>query len=179
QKVEAPKDTTENDAEENDTDNLFHDYKNKSSGNGKGTFLTILIVLALGLGCWAAWNFLFKDNKDTSTSENIVPVNDSSLLNNDTSGNNIVSADTSTMTGQPTSDTVSFNVVVRETTDKQIALTRLAILKSYGRNVIIYTADSITYKVAQSFKLPLSDTTKILDSLNRNFYKGKAYIEVR
>jgi hypothetical protein len=47
-----------------------------------------------------------------------------------------------------------------------------------GRDVIMYTTDSITYKVAQPFILPLSDTTKILDSLNKYYYRGKAFIEI-
>ncbi|MEO8860777.1 MAG: hypothetical protein ABI358_05105, partial [Ginsengibacter sp.] len=60
--------------------------------------------------------------------------------------------------------------MVKETNNKAVALARTEILKSYGRNVIMYTADSITFKVAQLFTAPLSDTAKILDSLNRYYY---------
>ncbi len=47
-----------------------------------------------------------------------------------------------------------------------------------GHKVIMYTADSINYKLAEPFTLPLADTTRIKDSLNRFYYSGKAYIEV-
>ena len=73
-------------------------------------------------------------------------------------------------------------MVVRETKDKEVAYTRLEYLKSFGRNVIMYTTDSVTYKVAEPFMLPLSDTTKVLDSLNKNYYGEKnmpIHIEVR
>jgi hypothetical protein len=41
----------------------------------------------------------------------------------------------------------------------------------------MYTTDSITYKVAEPFALPLSDTTRILDSLRR--YYTKAFVEIK
>jgi hypothetical protein len=42
----------------------------------------------------------------------------------------------------------------------------------------MYTADSVTYKLAEPFNLPLSDTAKIKDSLNRFYYLGKAKVEL-
>ena len=87
--------------------------------------------------------------------------------------------DSSNIARKNPADSFTFKVVVRETKDKEVALARLAILKSFGRNVIMYTTDSVTYKVAEPFMLPLSDTTKILDSLNKNYYDGKAHIEIR
>jgi len=54
---------------------------------------------------------------------------------------------------------------------------RLKQLKTNNRNAIIYTNDSITYKVAEPFALPLSDTTRILDSLRR--YYTKAFVEIK
>ncbi|MGH2649303.1 MAG: hypothetical protein ACRDE8_17115 [Ginsengibacter sp.] len=76
-------------------------------------------------------------------------------------------------------DTFSFKIVLKTTTDKNIALARLAKLKSFGRKVIMYTHDSVTYKVAEPFTLPLSDTTRVLDSLNKNYYQGRARLEVK
>jgi len=43
--------------------------------------------------------------------------------------------------------------------------------------VIMYTSDSLHYKLAEPFTLPLSDTARIRDSLNKFYYNGKAYIE--
>lgn len=180
QKIEAPRGVTENDIEENDAENLFNDYQNKAPGNGKRTLVTILILLVLGFGVWAAWNFFFaKNDKEITQSENIVPVADTSSTNNDSLAKSVVPADSTNISQKLITDSASFNVVVGATTDKQAALARLAKLKSFGRNVVMYTSDSITYKVAHSFILPFADTTKILDSLNKYYYRGKAYIEIR
>ncbi|MEP6583893.1 MAG: hypothetical protein ABJA90_06490 [Ginsengibacter sp.] len=180
QKMEAPKDLTENDTEENDKENLFNDYQNKAPRNSKGVWLTIIILLVVGLVAWAAWNFLFKkDDKEISPSESVIPLQDTPSAKNDSAIRSGLLADSTTASQATNSDSVAFNVVVKETTERQVALARMAILKSFGRNVIMYTTDSVTYKVAHPFKLPLSDTTKVLDSLNKYFYKGKAYIEMR
>ncbi len=179
QKMEAPKDITENDVEENDTENLFNDYQKERSRNGGKRVLAVIIVLAIiGFVAWAVWTFLFKKNEDQpQAAENIVPMSDSTSRPPDPLANKSFS-DTSNVTPLNSSGITTFNVVVKETNIKQIAATRLAILKSYNRNVIMYTDDSITYKVAETFKLPLSDTTKVLDSLKK-YYAGKLSIQIR
>ncbi len=179
-KIEAPRGMTENDIEENDAENLFNDYQKKAPGNSKRTLLTILILLALGFGVWAAWNFLFKkDDNEITQSENIMPVADTSSISKDSLAKIAMAEDSLKISQKPISDSVPFNVVVRVTKNKEVALARLAILETMGRDVIMYTTDSITYKVAQPFTRPLSDTTKILDSLNKYYYRGKAFIEIR
>ena len=184
QKMEAPKDITENDIEENDAENLFNDYQNKTPRNSKGIWLTILILLVLGFGAWAAWNFIFKkddkdDDKDITQSESIVPLPDTLSKNTDSLINSPLPTDSNSMVQKPISDSTSFYVVVADYTNKEEALARIAKLKTFGRNLIMYTDDSITYKIGHAFTLPLSDTTKILDSLNRYYYVGKAYIDLR
>ncbi len=180
QKIEAPKGITENEIEENDTENLFNDYQNKAPGNSSRIWLTILIIILLGFGAWAAWFFLFnKNDKEIQQSENIVPVVDTPLATVDTVLKIVSPADSTSISLKPVSDSVPFNVVVAVNNNKQLALARLNKLKSYGRNVIMYTADSVTYKVAHPFVLPLSDTTRILDSLNKYYYQGKAHLEMR
>ena len=180
QKIEAPKGMTENDIEENDAENLFNDYQNKAPNNSKRAWLTILTILILGFGAWVAWNLLFKKNStEVAPSESIVPLPDTALKNNDSLIKSIAPADSNNLSQMPMPDSASFKVVVGPATSKQTALVRLAKLKSFGRNVIMYTDDSITYKIAHTFTLPLSDTTKILDSLNKYYYTGKAFIETR
>ncbi|MEP7229888.1 MAG: hypothetical protein ABI691_06525 [Ginsengibacter sp.] len=180
QKIEAPKGLTENEIEENDKENLFNDYQNKAPGNSRHIWLTILIIIGLGFGAWAAWAFLFnKNDKEIQQSENIVPVVDTPPTNIDTVLKSVSPADSASISLKPVSDSVPFNVVVAVNNNKQLALARLNKLKSYGRNVIMYTADSTTYKVAHPFVLPLSDTTRILDSLNKYYYQGKAHLEMR
>ena len=67
----------------------------------------------------------------------------------------------------------------KETIDKAEAVKTLNKYKQYGHKVIMYTDDSVMYKVAEPFTLPLSDTTHIKDSLNKNYYLGKAHVEIK
>ena len=180
QKVETPKDIT-NAKEENDTENLFNDYQGKPrrSGNGKGIFLILFILIVLGFGAWAAWKYFFtNNNQESSQSENIVPLTDTLSTTNNSLVRDSIPVDTTAISQKPVSDSVAFNVVVGTYASKESASARLAKLKNFGRKVIMYTSDSLTYKVAHPFMLPLADTTRILDSLNRHFYLGKAHIEI-
>jgi len=182
QKVEVPKLKIEDEGAEQHEENLFNDYKREPSGNNRRALLIIFIIIILGLAAWAVWYFGFKKNnsEEGTTNESIIPIADTqrASIKND-SLNTAPVTDSSNNARKNPADSFTFKVVVRETRDKEVALARLAILQSFGRNVIMYTTDSVTYKVAQPFKLPLSDTTKILDSLNKNYYDGKAHIEIR
>ncbi len=131
------------------------------------------------MAAWAVWFFLFKKNDDQPLpAENIVPLSDSASHSTNP-GSNGSEVDTSKLGLPVNSDTALFDVVVKETKIKQVALTRIALLKSYGRNVVMYTNDSVTYKVAEPFRLPLFDTTRILDSLNRYYPSSQTHIERR
>jgi hypothetical protein len=182
QKVEAPKPKIEDEGAEQHEENLFNDYQRASPGNSGRTILIIFAIVVIGLGAWAAWHFLVKknDTEQVNTTENIVPIDDTA---NAARKNDSIAAlqkvtDSINYIKKNPADSFTFKIVVKETTNKQIALARLAKLKSFGRKVIMYTNDSITYKIAHPFMLPLSDTTKVLDSLNRYFYQGKAHVEL-
>ena len=183
QKVEVPKAKIEDEGAEQHEENLFNDYQREPRENNSKTLLIIFIVIVIGLGSWAAWHFVFKKNNAApeTTNENIVPVSDSisTARKNDSLATAQRISDSIKLAQKNPADSFTFKVVIRETTNRQFALARLAKLKSFGRKVIMYTNDSITYKIAQPFMLPLSDTTKIIDSLNKKFYRGKAHIEVR
>jgi hypothetical protein len=183
QKVEVPKLKIEDEGAEQHEENLFNDYKTEPSGDNRRTLLIIFTIIILGAGAWAAWNFGFRKNnaEKIPATDAIIPIADTVATPKkiDTSVVSQNLADSLNKFKVPSSDSFTFNVVVRQTRDKEVALARLAILKSFGRNVIMYTSDSITFKVAEPFALPLSDTSRILDSLNKKFYDGKAFIEVR
>lgn len=176
QKIE-PNRVKHEEANENEPaeENLFNDYqKERKTNNGGKTILTILVLAILGLAVWAIWHYAFtkkQEPQNLTSTENIVPVKDSAFK-----------ADTSIIANSApvessASDSVQFNVVVNQYYTLFSAEKRLKQLKTFNRNVILYTKDSITYKVAEPFSLPLSDTTKILDSLKR--YYAKAFIEIK
>jgi len=165
--------------EETDTDGqqerLFGDYPNEKKSNNSGkTILTFLVIFILGFAVWAVWKYAFTKKQETphiTSTEGIVPVKDSAFKADSTT-----IANSQPVTAAP-SDTVQFNIVVNEYHTLFSAERRLKQLKTNNRNAIIYTNDSLTYKVAEPFALPLSDTTRILDSLRR--YYTKAFVEIK
>jgi len=138
------------------------------------------------LGAWAAWYFGFRKNntEQVTTTDNIIPIADTVAIQkkNDSLAAAQKLGDSLKNIQKNPADSFTFKVVVRETKNKAVAFARLEYLKSFGKNVIMYTNDSVTYKIAEPFKLPLSDTTRILDSLNKNYYQEKKvhiHIETR
>ena len=183
QKVEVPKLKIEDDGAEQHEENLFNDYKREPSRDNRKIVLIIFIIVVLGLGAWAAWHFGLKKNDTAqgSTNDAIIPIADTttSTKKNDSSG---ASQNSLNSIQKNPADSFTFKVVVRETKNKGVALLRVEYLKSFGRNVIMYTSDSVTYKIAEPFMLPLSDTTAVLDSLRKNYYDEKKipiHIEIR
>jgi hypothetical protein len=184
QRVEAPKAKIEDEGAEKHEENLFNDYqKNPQSNSGKRALLLTLVILILASGAWAVWHFVYNKNnsEQESPTEGIVPVVDSAALikKSDSLAAAQKLMDSIKLSQTNPADTFNFKIVLKTTTDKNIATSRFEKLKSLGRNVIMYTHDSITYKVAEPFMLPLSDTTKVLDSLNRYFYGGRAHLEIK
>ena len=165
--------------EETDTEGqqerLFGEYPNEKKSNNSGkTILTLLVILILAFAVWAVWKYAFTKKQEApniTSTEGIVPVKDSAFKADSTT-----IANSQPVTPAP-SDTAQFNIVVNEYHTLFSAEKRLKQLKTYNRNAIIYTSDSITYKVAEPFALPLSDTTRILDSLRR--YYSKAFVEIK
>jgi hypothetical protein len=181
QRVEAPKVKIQDEGAEKHEENLFNDYQRKPEGNGK-MIIIISIVLIIGIGAWAAWHYASNKNEEVPAPDavSVVPIADSSaILQQDSVNAARKLADSALAAQKNPADSFTFRVIVKETNNKAVALARLEILKSYGRDVIMYTPDSVTFKIGQQFALPLADTTKVLDSLNKYYYNGKAYIEVR
>ncbi len=154
---------------------LFNEYPSeRKSNNGGKTILTLLVIFILGFAVWAVWKYAFTKKQETphiTSTEGIVPVKDSAFK-----ADSAKIANSQPVIPGPT-DTVQFNIVVNEYHTLFSAEKRLKQLKNYNRNVIMYTNDSITYKVAEPFALPLSDTTRVLDSLRR--YYTKAFVEIK
>jgi hypothetical protein len=174
EKMEPNKVRNQDDGEVHE-ESLFNDYqKERKNNNGGKTILILLVLIIIGCLVWGVWHYAFNKKEPIETlnsTEGIVPLKDSAFK-----------ADSTTIAGaklkpQEVSDTVSFKIVIREYHTQNAAEKRLEKLKAFQRNVVLYTDDSITYKIAESFNLPLSDTTRILDSLKR--YYAKARLEIK
>ena len=180
QKMEPQKIKNEDTDNPEQEENLFNEYqKERKSNNAPKAMLALVVLIVLGFIGWAVWHYGFSNKNTTeniSSTEQIVPVADSSTHKADslTIANAVV--DSSKTARKNPVDSFTFKIVVKQYRTLATAEARLKQLKSYHRNVIMYTKDSVTYRIAEPFTLPLSDTTRILDSLKR--YYAKIFVEV-
>ena len=185
QKVEVPKPKIEDEGAEKHEENLFNDYQKDTRSNNGRSLLFVGILVLLGIAAWAIWRYGFKKEEPETapTSEAIIPVKDTvdaaAKLRADSLAKAARLTDSLKNVQKNPADSFTFKIVLKVTTDKDVALARLEKLKSYGRKVIMYTRDSVTYKVAEPFTLPLADTTRVLDSLNKYYYRGRARLETK
>jgi hypothetical protein len=137
----------------------------------------VISLLIAGFIVWAIWRYVFNpedQQEKIQSTEAIIPLTDSSHY---TDSLNAALIDSNKIVKKNPSDSFTFKVVVNEYTNRQMALERLAKLKTYGRKVILYTDDSITYKIAEPFMRPLIDSIEVLDSLGRYYGKNKIRLE--
>ncbi len=173
QKIEPNKIKEQETEGEEQEENLFNDYqKARKSKIGSQSLVIILVLALIAFIGWAVWHFgLDKNEPENLTStEQIVPLKDSAFKSDSAIIANSQSAN-------KTPDSISFNIVINEYPTRPAAEWRLKKLTSQKRNAILYTNDSITFKIAEPFMLPPSDTARILDSLKR--YYTKAYLELK
>ena len=166
-RIEAPKALKEDENEEKS--GLFPDYDSEVNKDRPKTIITIAIILVLGLLSWAVYYFLNRNEanpqtntQQTETNTNPIPVtNDEGVLPPSTNQN------------------YTFVIMFKETNNKEEANNIRNKYTGFGHKIIMYTNDSINYKLAEPFTLPLSDTTRIKDSLNKYYYMGEGRVEVK
>jgi hypothetical protein len=75
-----------------------------------------------------------------------------------------------------TNDPNSFKIVIKTYSTQMAAQKAYNRLTGYGHKLEIINKDSSTFKLAMPFSRPLSDTTKVKDSI-RILFAGKPYVE--
>ena len=152
----------------------FASESKPAAGNKKGLLVAALLI-GLGLIGTTAWYFLMKKNN----TENIAVT---PAIKTDTAKNVIVKRDTVALTATKQTvagDGYSFKVVFMQTADSAAAVSRMNALTKRGHKIIMYSKDSLFYRLAEPFTRSLADTTHIKDSLNRYYYSGRAFIELK
>lgn len=159
--------------------------KVKPNGNNKKILMLLASFLVLGVIIWGAWYFLTK-KKDTAVTENTEPtppVNTATDTAKTDTAKLTVQQKPDSITAKPVTpagaDGYTFKIAFKVTTNKEAAIAKMNTLIYRGHKVIMYNRDSATYVLAEPFNLPLSDTTKIKDSLNRFYYLGKGRVELK
>jgi len=175
QKIEPNKVKNEEGEGTEQEESLFNDYqKDRRSKNGAKAVFVLLILVVLGFIGWAVWHYGFnqKNEPETiTTTEPVVPLKDSSYKADSASIANAA------IDSSKNADSVSFILVISRYKSLPAAEWKVKTLKKLHPDVNIYTTDSVVYKVAEPFKRPLADTTKILDSLKSLF--PRATVEVK
>lgn len=147
----------------------------KREGSSKKGLLVAGIIICLGLLGATAWYFFIMKNDTVIETKNIAAATD-------TLQDNKPKTDTGTARIiQPVvaDDGYTFKVVFLQTTDSVSAVYRMGVLTARRHKVIMYKNDSVNYHLAEPFTLPLSDTSRIKDSLNSYYYAGKAFIQLK
>ncbi len=167
-------------------ESISFDTDERSSGSNKKIVAALITLVILGGIGWAVWYFLQNRQTSTATTQNI-STEAPAATNADTTKKDTLSqtnkpADSLTpapvaVITQPTGP-YAFKIVFKITNNRAVAQEKMDVLTKRGHKVIMYTSDSVTYKLAEPYNLPLSDTTKIKDSLNRYYYLGKAKVEL-
>ncbi|MEO6550347.1 MAG: hypothetical protein ABIN94_20245 [Ferruginibacter sp.] len=139
--------------------------------------ITAVVVVLIGL---AAYYLLA--NKNTSQVESAIAIptetkSDTSVA--DTSHASIVDTNhaiAAASTAVPT-DSGSFQIVLKNYSSLQLAEKAFKRLSSYGHKLLVVKVDSFQYQLAVTFHLPLSDTLRAKDSLQK-FFGGKPYVKL-
>ena len=176
-RVSPQREKIEDEGAEAHDEDMFNEYQRQPKSNNSRTILLGVSILIIAFIAWAVWRYAFNTNeqeKSLNTSESVVPLPLSDTLSTD-SLNNVAPVNNGFTAG---SDSFSFKILVNEYTTLQAAQNRVNNLKTYGRNVILYTNDSIMYKVAEPFVRPLQDTSIIIDSLKRYYGSNRIRVEL-
>ncbi len=146
---------------------------------------TIAIVAAIAIVAFislAAWYF-FTNKEDAVTEsgvEQTLPTV-SSLQDTSKIDTNKIAAQLnpdSILPVTPQANGYTFKVVIKNYPSLFLAQKSYNRLTSYGYKLLLYTADSVIYKVAMPLTKPLVDTTRARDSV-KILFGGKPYIEIK
>lgn len=153
----------------------FASESKKTEGGGKKGLLIAGIIIGLGLIGTAAWYFFVRTPNPAAENKTVEVKADTAK---------IIPPSTDTVALKTTqsiaaNDGYTFKVVFLQTADSAAAAYRMNVLTARNHKVIMYKTDSVNYRLAEPFTLPLADTTRIKDSLNRYYYTGKAFIQFK
>jgi hypothetical protein len=173
---------------EKSREDVSFNNETSSAVNGKKIIAVAASIIAIaGIG-FAAWYFLNKKEavpvpvaKNTvEQSQPTVTVN-TDTTKKDTTALPVTQKPDSVIQAAPVAaaGSYTFKVVIKNYFTLAAAQKSFNRLTSYGHKLLLYTADSVTYKVAMPFTRPLADTTYAKDSIRRGLFGGNPYIELK
>lgn len=156
----------------------FSSPKNDTGNSNVIKFAIMALIGALLLGGIGYGGYWVYQNYKANTM-------DSAASKNTTSNNRIKNDSNTTLKdtsikAKPQNaipDTNSFYIVIKEFNNKPEAEKRMQKLNEYGNHFVVTSKDSITYKLKLPFKLALTDTLRVKDSINV-YFGAKGYVEL-
>lgn len=147
--------------------------KNRNAQGSKGIIVG-LIALVVVIAALATY-FALSKNTERDTENTIAKKEPTTAVDTVLSTSKVDSQ--LNVQKQIVADNNSFYIVLNKFTNLALANKRMATLKSYGHNTIVATKDSVTYLLKIPFNLPLQDTLRVKDSLNKIF-NPDPYVEL-
>jgi hypothetical protein len=159
--------------------------------NRKKVIAVIGILAVTALAAIGAWFFLKKEKPaapvvKTEPAPVIIPITSAAdTIKIDTTKKDTTKAalpirpDSLSLKPVTNTGNYTFKVVIKNYNSLAAAQKSYNRLTSYGYQLLLYTTDSITYKVAMPFTRPLSDTLYTKDSVRKSLFGGKPYIELK
>jgi hypothetical protein len=155
-------------------------YSKKAQTNWKKPLAILMLLAGIVLAIWGGYAVY----KKTTAKRKAAPVDeikkDETVLVPDTAA--ILKRDTAATTSNPVIPVAvpsgNYKFII-ETAAKDRALKRFGTLKGYGLNVQMETKDSVNFKLFFVFPAAVTDTARIVDSLQKVYTPAgnKAYIE--
>ena len=164
-------------------DNISFSNEAKSKPVNKklvGIAAAVIVVAAIGTTVW----FFLGRKKEPATQETAEQSKTVAALPADTTKTDTTKAmvqklDTIALPPRVTNTPYTFKVVIKNYPSLLLAQQAYDRLTGYGHKLLLYTTDSVTYKVALPLIMPLADTTYAKDSVRTVLFGGKPYIELR
>lgn len=167
--------------EKHEDEDISFASESKSSFSGRKGLLIAAIIVGLGMTGAAAWYFLTRNkNKPEQVTETPAVKPDSTQAIKPAADSLNSKADSATTTVPATINTgYTFKVVIKNYPSLLLAQKAFNRLTGYGHKLLLYTSDSVTYKVALPMNSPLSDTTRARDSVRQLLFGGNPYVELK
>lgn len=153
--------------------------------SGRRTLLIVAIILVLILVGWGIYHIAtqHKTGQATDTTSQIQPVesSDSPAAKKDTTAvTDTLKAPVTAPVAPATAVTgpsgpVTFNILIQNFNDPVKAQRRVDSLRKWGHNVVLETHDSTHLSILMPFSLPLTDTTRVRDSL-QDFFGRRVHV---
>jgi hypothetical protein len=151
-----------------------------STGNNKKILGILAAVIVLAGIAWAIWYFATKPAPvETVIAETPVTEPQPAVDTTKKDTANLITQKPDSI-APVTSGTSAYNfkVVLKNYPSLILAQNAYKRLSSYGHKLLLYTADSVTFKVAMPISTALTDSARAKDSV-RILFGGKPYIEIR